>query len=168
MSKLANVIVGLDELSPAELEVVAQVIALRTGTRPSSPTKERPSTGRGLLGRVKGREPMAPTLAKGPTWDVDPLKFELVESQEFEELIHAVSACSAPLVYGAGRKQDMLNRVESVKAAWEAIPRRLKQWPFRAVENSKKERSPSPLAGEDEQYLGTAAETADVHEMSSE
>jgi hypothetical protein len=65
---------------------------------------------------------------------VDPQKWELVESPEFTGLIRAVSLCSAPLPTGQGRKGELLNRVSTVKDAWEAIPSRLKR-PFREIEN---------------------------------
>jgi hypothetical protein len=77
---------------------------------------------------------LTPSLTVDAALKVDPQKWELVESPEFTGLIRAVSLCSAPLPTGPGRKGEMLNRVSTVKDAWEAIPTRLKR-PFREIEN---------------------------------
>jgi len=132
MSDLAHIIVGLDRLSPAELEIVRQVITLKTGTGPPS-TPEKISPKSGLFGRRRGKEPLTPALVSGPTNFVDPLKWELMESHEFYRLIQACEACSAPLLNGIGRKKDMHDRVTSIKDAWDDIPQHLMR-PFRASE----------------------------------
>jgi len=147
MSSLANVIVGLDSLNPAELGVVAEVIALRTGNRPPSPSETR-SPKRGLFGRRANSESKTPVVLSRSMPGIDPLKWEFVESEEFSELIEAVQACSAPLVYGPGRKQDMLHRVTSVKAAWDHIPERL-QLPFRASETRQEGSAPPQTLSEE-------------------
>lgn len=143
---LAHVIVSLDTLTPSELEVVSQVIALRSGTRPTSPTEPKVQK-TGLFGRRKGREPLTPALSTGNTLGVDPVKAEFIESNEAQRLMEAVSALSQPLDNGPGRKREMLHRASSVITAWNEIPLRL-QRPFRAVENRTDGQTPSPPTAE--------------------
>jgi hypothetical protein len=161
MSQLASVLAGLDGLTPTELVLVQEVIALKTGTSPPSVTEVKPQKP-GLFGRRKGKGSLSPALpmlvgsqptdiSGRPMFDIDPLKWEFLESEEFSELIQAVEACSAPLVHGGGRKLDMLQRVTSVKAAWDTIPNRLKR-PFRASETRAKGRRSPPSTTEENDY----------------
>lgn len=144
MSKLAHVLVGLDELTPTELGLVADVIALRGGKIPSSPPEKlSPSRSGFFRTRRSSSDSKNPGATCEPTYQVDPQKWELVESHEFTELIRAITLCSAPLLSGPGRKGDNARRVLTVKGAWEKIPTHLKR-PFREVENLLEGLSLSP------------------------
>jgi len=137
MSNLANVLVSLDGFEPNELALILEVIALKTGTRPPSP-QERNSPRSGLFSRYKkGSPPNRPvTPANEANATVDPLEWELLRSAAFLELLQACNACAAPQLSGKGRKADMLNRVNSVRDAWNRIPKHLLQ-PFLGREAPK-------------------------------
>jgi hypothetical protein len=153
MSKLAHVIVGLDELSPAELEVVGQVIALRTGTVPASPQGVSPPK-TGLFGRGKKKLSFSAALQKGCTLGVDPLKAEFIESDEGSRLMSAVAAASGPSKSGKSRNKEAADRLSAVTTAWNSVPVRL-QRPFRATESRASGRTSSPPAAEVEYYPGS-------------
>jgi hypothetical protein len=141
MAALANVIVGLDGLSPSELETVAMVCALRGGKVPSSPQVSVDPTDRLTAGWSSLSLREKPMAASKVTFGATAADF--VDNPEFRKLIKAVSACSAVQVYGAGRKLDMLNRVSSVTSAWHNVPERIKRL-FRDSSSQKKPAKKTP------------------------
>jgi len=144
MAELADVIIRLDKLSPVEQEVVLKVLAARVGiSQPSTeplaqaavlpqakPARQDVSP-TGSVDEAAGASALSSSVQKLSVTEQSPVTkdAEFRENPEFRALMKSVSDCSKPLLSGAGRKADMLNRVNSIRSAWEKLPSRLKQ-PF--------------------------------------
>jgi hypothetical protein len=145
MSQLANVIVGLDGLSEAELRTVAQVIAMRTGKFPPSSTGQRPKDPHSA-GSPEQLKAVVEKLVVGQS--PKPTVDDLVGSPQFQQLAASIVLCSKPLVPGPGRKREMLRRVETVATSWKNLPE-VEKYPFhealsRAGDGSEPAKSQAP------------------------
>jgi len=122
MSALTQVILGLDRLSPAELETVAALVAARTGTLPaSSPEPMAPATG-----SVRPTVPLCVPLAAGeciPSVDeAEVVPCGLVENPQFRALMRACEALSGSTPSGQGRKAWITERIHALKSRWHEMP----------------------------------------------
>jgi hypothetical protein len=149
MKELADILIRLDSLSPFEKGVVLSVLAAELGKPKISPE----SMTQGPVSTEAVNDSLTKSVSRLAISDQrsEIADSEFTNSGEFRQLIQAVTACSADIPSGPGRKVVILNRVNSVRAAWEKVPKRLKK-PFhldesQAAGHSAKATSP-PVAGE--------------------
>jgi hypothetical protein len=141
MSQLANVIIGLDTLSPTELETVSALVAARLGrARPATPeSPEQTPSKRApaalpleasggtevndslILFKGRNRQNVGAVAASSG----DPPEMQNLDSRmksAITKLLRAVSVVSSGEPSGPGRKTAILQRYRAVADAWKEFP----------------------------------------------
>jgi len=124
MAALTQVILGIDRLSPTELEAVAELVAAKRGVAPPSSTEAKPqTTGESPPPTVPECQSLTDTPAADTTREVVSTTCGLLDNPDFRSLMTEVSLCSGSPPSGPGRKAWINTRLKALASSWQKLPK---------------------------------------------